>query len=227
MTPSHSSAPLIRIGVVIDSLLFRKSIVSLLLEKKDTYRITLEGGEKEAIPQISSLQENDLPQVILTAATLHSLNNSEAIKYIRTTYDRKIRIVLIALQNDLPLMPRLVNLGISAYLPPDTRKEDLFPVIKITLSKGYCFPDNMTGDIARALQEGYTDPEKVWKTLSPPEKEFLRLLCTDLPYREIAEKLSRSGKTVAAQRDELFRKFAVDNRYAMILLLLKNKLVEL
>jgi DNA-binding CsgD family transcriptional regulator len=59
------------------------------------------------------------------------------------------------------------------------------------------------------------------------EIEFLKLAGTELTYKEIADQMNVSIRTVDGYRDALFEKFHVKNRIGLVLYAVKNKLINL
>ena len=52
---------------------------------------------------------------------------------------------------------------------------------------------------------------------SPREAEFLSYVCTDLTYKEIADKMKVSVRTVDGYRESLFKKLNVRNRTGLVI----------
>ncbi len=52
---------------------------------------------------------------------------------------------------------------------------------------------------------------------SPREAEFLMHVCTDLTYKEIADKMKVSVRTVDGYRESLFRKLNVRSRTGLVI----------
>ena len=55
--------------------------------------------------------------------------------------------------------------------------------------------------------------------------EFLKLACTEMTNKEIAEKMHLSVHTIDGYRDNLFEKLEVKSRIGLVLYALKNKIV--
>ena len=60
--------------------------------------------------------------------------------------------------------------------------------------------------------------------LKDTEITFLKLICTELTYKEIADKMHLSPKTIDGYRDQLFLKLNVKNRIGLVLFAIKNKI---
>jgi two-component system, NarL family, invasion response regulator UvrY len=55
----------------------------------------------------------------------------------------------------------------------------------------------------------------------------LKLACTEITYKEIAEKMCLSIHTIDGYRDILFEKLGVKSRIGLVLYAIKNKIVLL
>lgn len=63
--------------------------------------------------------------------------------------------------------------------------------------------------------------------LNDREVEFLKLACTECTYKEIAEQMYLSPRTIDGYRDTLFEKLNVKTRVGLVLYALRNGIVEL
>lgn len=62
--------------------------------------------------------------------------------------------------------------------------------------------------------------------LTEKQKKFLRLSASDLTYKEIAERMAITPKTVDRYRDELFRKLNIKSRVGLALFAIRIGLIE-
>ena len=60
--------------------------------------------------------------------------------------------------------------------------------------------------------------------LKEKEIEFLKLACSELTYKEIADIMCLSPKTIDNYRNELFTKLNVKNRVGLVMYAIKNKI---
>lgn len=63
--------------------------------------------------------------------------------------------------------------------------------------------------------------------LNDQEKQFLKLACSEMTYREIAEIMCRSPRTIDAYRDSLFEKLNVRSRTGLVLYAIRNGIVPI
>jgi len=58
--------------------------------------------------------------------------------------------------------------------------------------------------------------------LNERELEFLKLACSELTYKEIADKMCKGIRTIDGYRDSLFEKLDVKTRVGLVLYAIKN-----
>ncbi len=62
--------------------------------------------------------------------------------------------------------------------------------------------------------------------LNERETEFLKLICTELTYKEIADKMHVSPRTVDNYRDSLFERLNVKTRVGLAMYVVRNSMVQ-
>jgi DNA-binding NarL/FixJ family response regulator len=63
--------------------------------------------------------------------------------------------------------------------------------------------------------------------LKEREIEFIKLACTELTYKEIANEMCLSPKTIDGYREHLFAKLEVKTRIGLVLFAIKNRIIML
>ena len=89
------------------------------------------------------------------------------------------------------------------------------------LTNGFHYSDLLSG---RALP-GNPSPEvqaRDGHDLSERELTFLRLACSELTYKEIADKMYLSARTIDGYRDSLFEKLSVRTRVGLVMYAIRN-----
>jgi DNA-binding CsgD family transcriptional regulator len=64
-------------------------------------------------------------------------------------------------------------------------------------------------------------------SLTEKEKEFLKWVCTELTYKDIAGKMFVSPRTVDDYRNSLFEKLGVKTRVGLVIYAIKHGMVEI
>ena len=62
--------------------------------------------------------------------------------------------------------------------------------------------------------------------LNTREIEFLKYACTEMTYKEIADKMFLSPRTIDGYRDDLFEKLSLKTRVGLVMYAIKNGIVQ-
>ncbi|HMP92120.1 MAG TPA: LuxR C-terminal-related transcriptional regulator, partial [Phnomibacter sp.] len=92
-------------------------------------------------------------------------------------------------------------------------------------TQGYYFNDMVTGKLVHQASQQAGGQTMV--SLTAKEEEFLKLASTELTYKEIAERMHVSPRTVDGYRDLLFDKLGVKSRVGLVLFSLKRGIASL
>ena len=65
------------------------------------------------------------------------------------------------------------------------------------------------------------------QVLNERELEFLRLVCTEWTYKEIADRMYLSPRTIDGYRDALFEKLNVRTRVGLAMFAVRNGIVKI
>ena len=90
----------------------------------------------------------------------------------------------------------------SGYILKDAEPADLKRALTEIMQKGFFYSDLVTGHLIHSMQKMDDDAEtRTTFNLSDRDVEFLHHICTELTYKEIAEKMFVSPRTVDGYRD--------------------------
>ena len=96
------------------------------------------------------------------------------------------------------------------------------------MQKGYNYSELVTGHLINTVSKiDDTAKNKNALLLSDREMEFLHHVCSELSYKEIADKMFVSPRTVDGYREALFEKLNAKTRVGLVLYAIKNGIVNL
>ena len=210
---------MIKVALVDDHVIFRKSL-AILIGMLEGFEIVSEAGNgKEFIDQ---LDKNKLPDIVLMDITMPVMDGVETTKWLKQNKYKIKVIALSMIKNELVIIRMLKN-GARGYILKDCEPEELQTALLDVYHKGYYFNEFVTPQ----LQTESEDEKAVIKQMvNERELEFLRLVCTEKSYKEIADDMASSPRTIDGYRDALFRKLNVSTRVGLVLYALKNDLVR-
>ena len=114
--------------------------------------------------------------------------------------------------------------GAKAYLTKDMHPNQLKNALDEIRDKGIYFNDLLSHKMFNYVTESPENDQVIIANLSERELTFLKLACTEKTYREIAEAMNFSPRTIEGTRDDLFVKLSVMSRVGLVLFAIKNGL---
>lgn len=112
----------------------------------------------------------------------------------------------------------------KGFFLKDIHPDELEEALQVVIDKGYYYSERVTSSMVNALHP--RNNETVVK-LKENELTFLQLACSEMTYKEVADVMNLSPKTIDGYRQELFNKLLIKNRVGLVIYALKNNLVEL
>lgn len=208
----------IQIALADDHRLFRSGLVSLI-SNLSNYKVLFEAGDgKELIGKITPKVK---PDIILLDINMPAMNGMEAAKWLKDNYP-EIKIIVLSMFQDAEKVLAMIKLGVKGYLLKDSEPQEFEEALNKVADGEIYYPSFVTRYLVKNLDR---DNEQV--RLNSRELEFLRLAGTELTYKEIADKMCISARTVDGYRDQLFEKLNIKSRVGLVLYAIKNNLIEL
>lgn len=223
---------MITIAIADDHTLLRKALVNLINDFEDCQVVVEAGNGQELIEQLKSRKE--LPQVAILDVNMPQMDGYATANYLMQHYPALSTLSLSMLTDEAHVL-KMLHAGVKGYILKECDPEELHNAI-IYASKGeYFINDLMTVQIGRGIAAlnshgnsrhplSYGDP---MPQLTEREIEFLQWTASDFTYKEIADKMRLSPRTVDSYRDTLFEKLQIKSRVGLAIYAIKNKLVNL
>ncbi|MGB5944082.1 MAG: response regulator transcription factor [Leeuwenhoekiella sp.] len=209
------------VGIVDDHVLFAKSLDGLINTFKD---FTVSFVARNGNDMISKLDvDSRHPDVILLDINMPIMNGPETLKWLEENQITS-RVLALSMDDGEETIINMLSLGAKGYLLKDIHPDTLKTALCETINKGHYYSDQVT----EALLHGVNKKEQVdlREQFTDRELQFLELACSDKPYKEIADIMCLSPKTIDNYRDTLFKKLEVRSRIGMVLYALKHELVK-
>lgn len=165
--------------------------------------------------------ENDgkLPDIVLLDMRMPVMNGMETMAWLKENKPEQKVLALTVDQEDETII-RMLKLGCRGYLLKDIDPEEFEHALNSIHNYGYY--SNQT--ISDAQSHG--DKKQKYEELTPRELEFLNHACSELTYKQVAEQMNLSPKTVDNYRESLFSKLRVKSRVGLVLFAIKEGICE-
>jgi DNA-binding NarL/FixJ family response regulator len=123
---------------------------------------------------------------------------------------------------------KMVRNGARGYVLKDCEFGELRVAIDAVVTKGFFYSEKVTGRLIHSIHQiDEKEGEKnLVNSLTTREMEFIKLASTDSTYKQIADQMHVSPRTVDGYRDDLFAKLDVKSRVGLVLFAIKHKIVS-
>jgi DNA-binding NarL/FixJ family response regulator len=211
----------IQVAIVDDHSLLRKALARLI-GSFENYNVLFEGDNGKEIK--AKITEHFIPDVIVLDVNMPDMDGYETVRWVNKNYPQ-IKVLALSMFSDENTIIRMLRLGAKGYILKNIEPEELKLALDSIMKKDFYLSEYISGKIISGLHKDLGNPEDQ-VLLSDKEKEFLRLICSELTYKDIALKMYISPRTVDNYRNVLFEKLKVRTRVGLVLYSIRHGLVE-
>ena len=209
-----------KIAIVDDHVLFAGSLERLINSFPSFIAIYHVRNGVELQQKLTNGSE--LPDVVLLDINMPVMNGFETAEWLSSTHP-DMKFIALTMDDDESTIIKMLRLGAKGYLLKDIHPDILKTAMNEVIEKGYYHSQKVSEMLVRSL-----NPDKN-KSLALKDNEltFIQLASSEMTYKEIAEVMNLSPKTIDGYRQELFNRFEVKNRVGLVIFALKNNLIHL
>jgi DNA-binding NarL/FixJ family response regulator len=124
---------------------------------------------------------------------------------------------------------RMLKNGARGYVLKDIEPNELKAALDAVRLKGFYYSEVVTGKLLYSINH-LEDPQNKARglmKLNEREIEFLKLSCSEMTYKEIADLMFVSPRTVDGYRQDLFEKLNIKSRVGLAMYAIKNGIINL
>jgi two-component system, NarL family, invasion response regulator UvrY len=211
----------ILVAIADDHSLMRNALGKLINSFGD-YAVLFEANNGKEIRPL--IHQHGIPDIMLVDVNMPEMDGFETTKWLHTNYPQ-VKVLVLSMLSDERTIIRMMRLGAKGYLLKNAEPEELKEGLDSVISKDVYLPDIISGKLISGLHRD-ADKDEDAVVLNEREREFLRWVCTELAYREIAEKMNLSARTIDDYRQNLFTKLKVHSRIGLALYAIRNGIAE-
>lgn len=217
---SHAS---VKIGLVDDHIMIRDTLANAI-RSFDEFDISLlaENGKDF----ISKLNRTNIPEILILDLNMPEMDGHETIYWLLKNHP-EIKILVLSMY-DAESLIHLIKVGVRGFVKKGAPPSELKQAIQSILTTGTYCSLTVTSRLFGLMKDLGTK-NSYWGTiiLNECEISFLKLVAMELTYKEIAQKMKVSPRTVDNYRDALFLKLNVKSRVGLVVYAIKSGIVTL
>ena len=212
------------VAIVNDHILLRNGLANLF-RGLETYAILFEANHGKDF--IKQLQPRYLPDMVLQDINMPEGDGYETALWLKRNYTGIKILALSQLDNEHSII-RMMKNGVKGYILKDIEPLQFRRAFDAILRKGFFYSELISGKLIHAVSQLDESDEalKSIVSLNAREIDFLKLVCSEMTYKEIAERMFLSARTIDGYRDALFEKLNVKSRVGLVLFAIRNNIVN-
>jgi len=208
--------------IVDDHTLFARSLANLI----DTFpeyqvKFTFKNGA-ELVDKLAAGMK--LPAIILLDVKMPVMDGIATMKWLKK-YQPDAKVLALSMEDDEKTILSMLRNGAKGYLLKDIHPTMLKKALDTVLSQGYFHTAEVTSTLMNSLNDETNSNKQI--QLKENEIRFIKLACEEKTYKEIADEMFLSPKTIDGYRQHLFEILDVKNRVGLVMYAIKNKIVKI
>ena len=211
------------VAITDDHTMLRKGLANLI-NSFDGFSVLLEAGNGKELMQ--KLDPKQLPDIALLDVHMPEMDGYETAEWLRNTYPQ-INMLALSMMDSESAIIRMIKNGARGYILKDMEPAELKEALYAVATKGYYYNDLVTGKLIFSINKLGNEEKDMRALLNLTEKEiqFLKLVATELTYKEVADHMNVGVRTVDGYRDAMFQKLKVKSRVGLVIFAVKNGIV--
>lgn len=215
-------ATLIKVSMADDHVLLRNALASLI-ESFGDCKVIHQSGTGQTLTL--SFTQGLVPDVVLLDLNMPGMDGFETAEWIQKNYPQ-VHVLMLTMYDSELSMIRLLQAGVKGFLKKDINPSELKFAIHSVMQSGYYYSNHTTGKLVNLFRNAPDGNMSLQKAmLSEQELQFLKLACTDLTYKEVAQQMNLNPRSVDTLRDQLFLKLNVKSRVGLAMVAIKHGIV--
>jgi len=213
----------IKCVVVDDHTLFREGL-RRLLESETDFQVV--GEASDAIQALQKVREVH-PDVVLMDIGMPGMSSFEAARLIEKN-SPGTRLIFLTMYEDEEYLLQSLDVGAAGYVLKDAPAPKLINAVReVHQGRKYLSPQVLGKVVAFRSQLQGSHGQARSSTLTPREREVLKMIAEGNSVKEIASLLGLSIKTVEAHKFNLMRKLKIHNKAQLVTYAIRRKIVNM
>ena len=214
----------IRVFITDDHTLFRQGMKTLIAAESDMEVVGEAANAGDAVVRAAEVR----PDIVLMDIGMPGLSSFEASRQIKKNRP-ETKVLFLTMYDDEDYLVECMEVGANGYVLKDSPAAQLVAAIRDVYRGGsYLSPrmlSQLVDDFRSRIKTAHRMPR--FATLTPREKEVLKLLAEGNSVKEIACNLNLSVKTVEAHKFNLMRKLDIHNKAQLVQYAIQKKIIKI
>lgn len=208
--------------VVDDHTLFREGLRRVLESESDIQVVGEASDASEALEKVRALS----PSVVLMDIGMPGMSSFDAARILKKEYP-DTHLMFLTMYEDEEYLLQCMDVGAAGYLLKDSPAPRLIGAVRdVHEGRKYLSPQ-VLGKLVDDFRSRSAQNTGNKTSLTPREREVMRMLAEGNSVKTVAGLLGLSIKTVEAHKFNLMRKLDIHNKAQLVTYAIQKKIVKM
>jgi DNA-binding NarL/FixJ family response regulator len=180
-------------------------------------------AEASSYNQLLDLLLQNSYDILILDLNLGDNSGIDTVNELHTMYP-SMKILILSMYPEDPYALQSIKAGAKGYVSKGSISDELSIALQSIMDDKIYIKKELLDDLPLDVKLEEQTPVNPLETLSSREYEVFSLLSEGLAYKEIAQKMGLSPKTVSTYRSRILEKLSLSNTNQLIQYALANKL---
>jgi DNA-binding NarL/FixJ family response regulator len=202
----------IRILLAEDHETMRAGLRLIVNTQPDMEVVGEAGDGRTAVQRAQEL----MPDIVVMDVSMPVLNGLKATEKLKQVCPQ-VRVLTLTRHTDDGYLQQLLRAGASGYVLKQSAPSEVIQAIRAVAKGGQYIDSTITEKITGVFLRGQSQPKsETVASISDREAEVLRLIAWGHSYKEIAERMQISAKTVEVHKSNAMKKLNMKSRIDIV-----------
>ena len=212
----------IKVAMADDHVLLRHALAALI-DQSGTCQVILQASN--GIELCQNLKTETLPDIVILDMNMPEMDGRETAIWLQANFPQ-VRVLMLTMYDSELALIRLLQAGVKGFMKKDIHPKELLHALHSVMESGYYYSAHTSSKLAGLFRESLENSLTLQKvTLSDEEVHFLKLVCTEMTYKEIAHEMKLNPRAIDGIRDILFTRLDVKSRIGLAMYAIRHGLV--
>lgn len=213
----------IKVALVDDHILLRHALASLI-NQSDRCTVNIEASNGKDF--LDKLNTGSIPEIAILDLNMPVMDGQETAEWLQRHHP-EINVLMLTMYDSELVLIRLLKAGVKGFMKKDIHPTELMFAIQSVVDNGYYYSAHTSSKLAGLFKESENKTPLFQKImLDDLEMDFLKLACSEMTYKEIAQKMNMNPRAIDGIRDALFTRLDVKSRVGLAMYALRHGLVS-
>jgi two-component system invasion response regulator UvrY len=213
---------MISVALVDDHRLLRNGLCNFI-KSSPRFQVLFEADNGKEMQE--KLNPDQMPDIILMDINMPVMDGYVSTQWLNHNHPG-VKVLALSMYDGEECIIRMLRCGARGYLLKDSEPSELLQAMDEVQSQGFYYTPMVSRHIVHLIHGTNDKDNKNTATLTEREIELLQHMASELTYKEIADKMFLSPKTIEGYREKICEKLQIKTRVGLVMYAIKNGIVK-